>query len=306
MGRKIPAKKHHGVKDPAKQAEQRLAKIKCKINEVPLNIDDQEVPRKLKILFRSKDRQKKGQIQDGVKPLVKTLAKNLVKPSVKEQKNKVTRTPQRAVKKVPTFTRIPGESDRNLLWRAELTTRQYLNKSKFEDKYDVDMEKDEKTGEVKVKKRDWSYLDDGKKDEPANKWEKKKLKKIAKKELEKSEKIKLKKEKLKEKKLYKKNKNNDDFIGIKQDKVEFGEVAEAPPQLTAKPRKSSHLERPGYRDLLLKSQLKTSEKGAPTAVNLSGKRKDLPALERQRLEDERQRVVELYRAQVALKQKNPA
>merc|ERR1712137_965749 len=106
----------------------------------------------------------------------------------------------------------------------------------------------------------------------------------------------MKKEKFKEKKLYKKNKKNmDGFSQLNQDKVEFGEVAEEPPQLTAKPRKSSHLERPGYRDLLLKTMV--SENNSPKSVNLSGKRKDLPALERQRLEDERQRVVELYRAQ---------
>jgi len=234
MGRKIPAKKHHGVKDPVKQREQRLAKIKSKINEVPENIDDQEVPRKVKMLFKSKDKQKKRHVEDGVR---------LVK-SAKNKDPQVTKTPQRAIKKVPTFKRMPGESDKDLLWRAELTTRQYLNKSKFEDKYDVDLETNEDTGDVKVKKRDWSYLDDGKKEEPTNKWEKKKIKKLAKKEQEKKEKKQMKKEKFKEKKLYKKNKKNmDGFSQLNQDKVEFGEVAEEPPQLTAKPRKSSHLER---------------------------------------------------------------
>ena len=233
MGRKIPAKKHHGVKDPAKQREQRLAKIKGKINEVPLDINDQEMPKKVKMLFKSKDKQKQRHIEDGI-PSVKT---------VKEDNNKIKRTPQRAVKKVPTFQRLPGESDKNLLWRAELTTRQYLNKSKFEEKYDVDLETNQETGDIKVKKRDWSYLDDGKKDEPTTKWEKKKMKKLAKKEEEKKEKMKMRKEKFKERKMHKKNKKMDDFSNVKQDKIEFGEVAEEPPQLTAKPRKSSHLER---------------------------------------------------------------
>jgi len=248
------------------------------------------------MLFKSKQRQKKKHVNDDVKP-----AK--IDPKLKNQKIK---TPQRPVKKVPTFERMPGETDRNLLWRAELTTRTFLNKSKFEDKYDVDLETNQETGDVKVKKRDWSYLDDGKKEEPANKWEKKKMKKLAKKEQEKQEKLKLKKDKLKEKKLYKKNKSKmDDFSSIKQDKVEFGEVAEQPPQLSAKPRKSSHLERPGYRDLLLKTMLPSTKNSSKT-VDLSGKRKDLPVLDRQRLEDERERVVELYRAQQKLKHSNPA
>ena len=105
------------------------------------------------------------------------------------------------------------------------------------------METNQETGDIKVKKRDWSYLDDGKKDEPTTKWEKKKMKKLAKKEEEKKEKMKMRKEKFKERKMHKKNKKMDDFSNVKQDKIEFGEVAEEPPQLTAKPRKSSHLER---------------------------------------------------------------
>lgn len=31
MGRKIPGKKHHGVKDPEKQAQKRLEKVKAKV-----------------------------------------------------------------------------------------------------------------------------------------------------------------------------------------------------------------------------------------------------------------------------------
>ena len=33
MGRKIPGKKHHGVKDPEKQQKARLDKIKMKVRQ---------------------------------------------------------------------------------------------------------------------------------------------------------------------------------------------------------------------------------------------------------------------------------
>ena len=69
------------------------------------------------------------------------------------------------------------------------------------------------------------------------------MKKLAKKQEEKEERLKIRKEKLKLRKMKKKNKKEDDFSRVKQDKVEFGEVANEPPLLTAKPRKSSNLEK---------------------------------------------------------------
>ncbi|KAI8436382.1 hypothetical protein MSG28_004403 [Choristoneura fumiferana] len=51
MGRKIPAKKHRGVKDPAKQHAQRFQSIKDKINAPPTDPDEQPVPRSLLRLF---------------------------------------------------------------------------------------------------------------------------------------------------------------------------------------------------------------------------------------------------------------
>lgn len=56
---------------------------------------------------------------------------------------------------------------------------------------------------------------------------------------------------------------------------------------------------PGKRDLLLKSLV---PRDAPSS--LSGKRKDLSALDRERLEEERQRAVFLYREIQKGKHKN--
>ena len=230
MGRKIPAKKHHGVKDPEKQAERRHAKIKLKINEAPTNIDDQEIPKKLKDLFQKKKFKKVKLIDDEPQPKAKGES---------SEANKFR--PQRPIKKIPKFERIPGETDRDFLWRTELTTRNYLKKARFEDKYDVDVETNDKTGEVDIKKREKKLIDTSVKIDPKNKWEKKKLKKLEKLQNEREERKKLKKEKFKMRKLHKKNKGKkqDDFSVLKQDKVEFGDVVEQPPTLTAKPRKST-------------------------------------------------------------------
>ncbi|KPJ12372.1 hypothetical protein RR48_11628 [Papilio machaon] len=51
MGRKIPAKKHRGVKDPLIQQAKRLKELKGKINAPPNDPDDQPVPKSLTRLF---------------------------------------------------------------------------------------------------------------------------------------------------------------------------------------------------------------------------------------------------------------
>ena len=222
MGKKIPAKKHRGIKDPVKQNEERLAKIKTKINEAPANIDQQEVPKKLRMLFKSKEKRPKKVPTDSEKA------------KTKKEKGPNKYAPQRPLKPIPDFDRKPGEADKDYLWRTEVTARNFLNKAKFEHKYDVDVMTDKKTGEVEVKKRDLKHLDNGLQEKPTTRKEKKILKQKAAKE----EKLKLRKEKFKMKKLAKKEKKNDGFERVKSDVVEFGDVVQEPPQLTAKPRKS--------------------------------------------------------------------
>ncbi|CAG5032465.1 unnamed protein product [Parnassius apollo] len=58
MGRKIPAKKHRGVKDPLVQQARRLQDLKTKINAPPKDPDEQPVPRSLTRLFAFQDRNK--------------------------------------------------------------------------------------------------------------------------------------------------------------------------------------------------------------------------------------------------------
>ena len=53
--RKIPAKKHRGVKDPEAQKEKREEKLKTKINSKPKDLDDQEMPKKLIMMNKLKE-----------------------------------------------------------------------------------------------------------------------------------------------------------------------------------------------------------------------------------------------------------
>jgi hypothetical protein len=45
MGRKIPGRKHRGVRDPEKQQAERLRRIKDKIDAPPTNPDEQQIPK---------------------------------------------------------------------------------------------------------------------------------------------------------------------------------------------------------------------------------------------------------------------
>merc|ERR1711997_1348734 len=62
MGRKIPGKKHHGVKDPEKQKKKREAPMKLKANARPKNLDDQEIPKKLMIISKLREDAKKPNV----------------------------------------------------------------------------------------------------------------------------------------------------------------------------------------------------------------------------------------------------
>ena len=56
MGRKIPGKKHRGVKDPEAQKAAREEKLKTKVNSLPSNVDEQEVPKKWARLMAEKEK----------------------------------------------------------------------------------------------------------------------------------------------------------------------------------------------------------------------------------------------------------
>lgn len=83
-----------------------------------------------------------------------------------------------------------------------------------------------------------------------------------------------------------------------RDHVEFGEVAMEPPQITAKPRKSTANVKPGQKSLLLKQMfVKGGESSKTPAMSMARKRL---------IEEERERVVEAYREMKKRKQQQSA
>lgn len=102
------------------------------------------------------------------------------------------------------------------------------------------------------------------------------------------------------------------FAEYQHEVIKFGETAQAPPTLITPRRamKDETVPRPGKRDLLLTSMLKsTSEttammpnKIARGPIDKKGKRKNLPNSTRLALERERLNAVDLYRQ---LKKKKP-
>merc|ERR1712025_1292200 len=92
-----------------------------------------------------------------------------------------------------------------------------------------------------------------------------------------------------EKKKLKKQQPGDEGKVILKDHVEFGERVDAPPAITAAPRKSSVAPKK-YQDLKLMSIL-----GKDATNETSGKKRKLTEDEKESLEVERQRAIDAYR-----------
>lgn len=85
------------------------------------------------------------------------------------------------------------------------------------------------------------------------------------------------------------------------DKVEFGEVAMAPPSLSAKPRKADQKgTRPGVKSLLLKEIMETNQRQNPMAfvresVGKTTKKNQLSLAKQKMLNEEREKAINQYR-----------
>jgi len=288
MGRKIPAKKHHGVKDPEKQKERRLEKIKMKINNNPGNDDFQEIPKKLQLMIQAKEEIKNGTFEQNKNK----KSKNSVPPEEKDllgskkHYNFETKLPgmNRPLKPVPVFKQQPGENKRAFYYRMDKTIQSMKSRRDWEKRYNVDVTTDEQ-GQTRIVEHE--------KDEVELEIEKKKKEKLAKKGIvvkSKEEKRKLRRER--EKKRKNKNKRKDDEakdFSDYQDSVNFGETVHAPPDIKDL---NNETRRPGQKDLLLKK-------------SFGGVKKTKPSLAKKVIiEKERQRVVELYRALKAQRNKS--
>nr|XP_026488106.1 coiled-coil domain-containing protein 137 [Vanessa tameamea] len=257
MGRKIPAKKHRGVKDPLVQQAKRLQSLKGKINAPPKDPDEQPIPKSVTQLFAFQNKE-----QNKKKKNKKISLKDDGRVS-KAGKNPIAR-----------LKKLPGESGRDFSLRINSTMRALHDPMEQLD-YPQDVEADDMKGERMAALRERRQRkhkaamkkDPSLKDEPKmTRTQKQNLKKQAKN-------IKIAEETARP--------------DVQYERVQFGDLAHAPPALSA-PRRAPPPDRAGRRDLLLTSMLAGGARGG--AGGAAG------AAELARRERVRVDVVAAYRA----------
>lgn len=289
MGRKIKGKKHHGVKDPEKQRENREAAVKLKINNRPGKDDFQDIPKSMKRLMAVKEQIKAGtydpQPHKKVKPRKDPDQRDLLDSTkynpVPDRRQAGMNKPLRPL---PVFKQKPGEHRRAFYYRMDQSIQSMKKRAQFEDKYKVDVVMDG-TGK--------STIVDREKDEVELEIEKKRNEKLAKKGIvvkSKEEKRQARREREKKRKNKNPKGNSQETLDFTdfQDSVSFGERVDAPPSLNFKKFTKLPSSKPaadGKADLLLKKNLEGVKK-AKAKLSLAQK---------VNIEKDRQHVVEMYR-----------
>uniref|UniRef100_A0A2M4ARB5 Putative m-type 9 protein n=1 Tax=Anopheles triannulatus TaxID=58253 RepID=A0A2M4ARB5_9DIPT len=291
--RKIPVPKRHGVRDPLKRLAEKEAAIKDKINNPPKEHDVQEVSNAFKRFIQLKEKANHD-------------------PTYKRQRERPKISIGNTV-----VQKQAKETESSFLRRATTIQKEREAEVNFGVKYGVEVERDELTGAIHIRKRKGTEVDamlkkrlrnakagkDGKKGAKVR--EEAKVKKLT---------LSEKKAKKKEKELEKKRREEDLLLREYQyDKVEFGEVVKGPPTLNTLPRRAGKPEgasRPGSKRLLLHAMIepqtdetdeqqqtpsKKAKPAATTKIDLKGKRKNLPVATRMKIEREQQNVIEMYR-----------
>lgn len=288
--RKIPVPKRHGVRDPLKRLAEREAAIKDQINNPPKERDVQEVSHRFKRFMQLKEQANR--------PRPQNESRGRAQPTIHIGKT--------AVKKQP------KESEESFLNRATMMQEDRTVEEDFGVKYGVEVERNEETGAIKIRKRKGIEVDEmlnkrmkqnerngGKPDKRAKKAKKLTMTEKKALKLQKQEELKRQEEDL----LLKE---------YQYDYVPFGDVVKEPPSLNTLPRRANKPEsvaRPASKRLLLHSLMepkpeeeeqtptkkRASKKAPPTKVDLKGKRKKLPMATRMNIEREQQSVIEMYR-----------
>lgn len=299
MGRKIPGKKHHGVKDPEKQQKARLDKIKMKINCNPGKSDFQEIPKALRLIMQAKEdlknnkveekKPKKEKIPEEEKGLLDSTKYMNVEPRLHGM--------NRPLKPVPVFKQQLGESKRAFYYRMDKSIQSMKARKEWENRYGVEVTTDDQGNQKVI---------DQPKDEVTLELEEKKKKRLAKKGIvvrSKEEKRVLRREREKKRK----NKNNRGMVKNKekdykefsdfQDNHEFGETVHAPPTFTGK-YSNDKQKTTGEKNLLLN---KSFEGKKDKLVGVKKEKVKQSLAKKVIMEKERQRVVDLYRVMKAQK-----
>lgn len=290
MGRKIPGKKHRGVKDPWKQQAKRRAELQGRTNAPPRDVEEQPVPRSFERVVQLAEAAKAGKI--GRARRKRRKGSSLIR--VGATSPGTSHPKARPEKIVPVFQQRPGESGQRFLHRVDTETYAFLKETAFEKKYGVQVDRNPETGEIEgLSKRERTELDviENLKSTHKN------IKRRNKSETDTMTKGERRKEKLRVKKESKKMETLDEFEDLR-DQVRFGEVVHEPPQLKTRPKKadSSTTSKPGKKTLLLHTLLANGHgKSEKPVKSRSGKRKNLPAGERRQLEKQQSDVVAAYR-----------
>jgi len=313
MGRKIPARKHMGIKDPLRQKAEKLALIKDKINNPPEKKDFQKVSHSLARFIKAKEEALANENNKGNTKWKRKRIDNEDKPeNYKNYKGKAQQN--RNDKELPNIKQHQNEKDIDYLRRINRITKESIQEAQFEAKYGVEVVRNKTTGEIKLKKRPKDELETQMKE---NLKRNKKNGKITEPPLVLSteEKRRLVKEVMAKKKA---EKNERPIVEeYKRDEFKFGEVVQQPPTLPT-PRlaqKAETVPRPGKKVLLLHSVIeqhtnlaepnKTGKNSktpaaAPKATtknvgSLKGKRKDLSMAMRHMIDTEQNNVVKMYK-----------
>lgn len=209
--------------------------LKDKINRPPSNPDDQPISKSLQKIINLKNNT--SNISLKVKKSRKSN-KSLVTSDPKPRPKKLKPVKRLNPEKAPAnFTQLPGESSKAFMCRVNQTVKEYLKETKFENKFGVNIKRDETTGEVLgVEKRPKDEFEELLKKARSKKGKKKK-KKASKDDEPKLTKSQKKLKKITEKKERRELARADDFDKYK-DEIKFGEIVHAPPTLDV-PRRVS-------------------------------------------------------------------
>lgn len=256
MGRKIPGKKHKGIKDPLEQQAKRNERLKNRINAPPINPDEQEIPKSLLELKRLRQLVADGKFKQK-KTKKKGKKKNLI--DISKFCNPGPKLPGmiQTDKLLPNLQQMVGESEANFLNRINSATEDIIKEATIENKFNVIINRNS-NGSIEEVSSNKIFDKIG----HSSKQEKKSNKRKEKAFLNDEKSVKLsRKQRLKLKKRKKKNETEESALELKTDFVKFGEVAHAPPNLQFRPKVLHNLdfEKPGHRNLLLKGIINRSK-----------------------------------------------
>ncbi|XP_030567098.1 uncharacterized protein LOC115767090 [Drosophila novamexicana] len=309
--RKIPVRKHHGIRDPLKQIEQKEKKLANVTNNPPTQNEEQRASHNFKQFKRIADAAKAGK-----KIKIGSIGKE-DKPKV--PKTKKTQPAAAGGQKSTKIKQFDNETNDEYLRRVNRITSASVREAQYEAKYGVNVIRNPTTGEITVQKRPKNEIDELLKQKQKERHNlkngRRKPNKVVKPGMDAKTRKELIKRAFKEAEEEKELEDGP-LPEYKQDVFKFGEIVHGPPSLKTLPRKASKTEtvpRPGRKsNLLLKSLLdkeasaslaspqnaaasKQKTASTPTKLQLKGKRKDLPAATRNMLEGERTKMVDLYR-----------